>query len=165
MHTVFDLFSAYALISTQSVLFWVIKNHSNKCTYFCQWHASFHYVSKQLPDGTFQSERSTFTCFNINSFMFSLQTGVFISLFFSLKRHLWNPNSTLSQMCACYGEILRPNLGPYWFIIAKYDVHTSTSLQDIRQITGPWNIGHADLHFMTHKSMSQGWAMSDQLSA
>ena len=28
-----------------------------------------------------------------------------------------------------------------------------------------WNIGHADLHFMTHKSMSQGLAMSDQLSA
>ena len=33
------------------------------------------------------------------------------------------------------------------------------------KITGPWNIGHADLHFMTHKSMSQGLAMSDQLSA
>ena len=26
-------------------------------------------------------------------------------------------------------------------------------------------LGHADLHFMTHKSISQGWAMSDQLSA
>ena len=32
-------------------------------------------------------------------------------------------------------------------------------------ITGPWNIGHADFHFMTHMSMSQGWAMFDQLSA
>ena len=28
------------------------------------------------------------------------------------------------------------------------------------KITGPWNIGHADLHFMTHKSMLQSWAMS-----
>ena len=26
-------------------------------------------------------------------------------------------------------------------------------------------MGHADIHFMTHKSMSQGWAMYDQLSA
>ena len=46
------------------------------------------------------------------------------------------------------------------------DVHTSNSLQDIRQ--NHWTIkytGHADLHFMTHKSTSQGLAMSDQLSA
>ena len=46
-----------------------------------------------------------------------------------------------------------------------YDVHISRSLQDTSKTTGPWNIGHADLHFMTHKSLSQGWAMSDQLSA
>ena len=42
-------------------------------------------------------------------------------------------------------------------------VHQSLLRYD--KITGPWKIGHADLHFMTHKSMSQGWAMSDQLSA
>ena len=59
--------------------------------------------------------------------------------------------------------ILRSNVRSYWFIIPKYDVHTSKTLQG--KITGPWNIGHADLHFMTHKSMSQGGAMSDQLSA
>ena len=93
----------------------------------------------------------------------------------------------------------------YWLIIPNHNVHTSNSLQDIRQnhwtmeyrsqwptlilgsnirsywfilpdihqivfkilgkITGLWNTGHADLHFMTHKSMSQGLAMSDQLSA
>ena len=31
------------------------------------------------------------------------------------------------------------------------------------KITGSRNTGHADLHFLTHKSMSQGLAMSDQL--
>ena len=30
--------------------------------------------------------------------------------------------------------ILRSNVGSYWFILRKYDVHTSNSLQDIRQI-------------------------------
>ena len=48
--------------------------------------------------------------------------------------------------------ILRSN----GLIITKYDVHIANSLQDI---------GHADLHFITHKSMSQGLAMSDQISA
>ena len=33
------------------------------------------------------------------------------------------------------------------------------------KITGLWNIDHADLQFITHKSMSQGWAMCDQLTA
>ena len=28
---------------------------------------------------------------------------------------------------------------------------------------GPWNIGHDDLQFMTHKSKSQGQLISDQL--
>ena len=44
-----------------------------------------------------------------------------------------------------------------------YDVHASNNLYG--KIKGPWNIGHTDLHFMTHKSMSQDWALSDQLYA
>ena len=60
--------------------------------------------------------------------------------------------------------ILRSNVASYWFIIPKYNVHTSNRLQDIRQ--NHWTVkSHADLHFMTHKSMSQDWAMSDQLFA
>ena len=59
--------------------------------------------------------------------------------------------------------IFRSNIGSYWFII-NYDVHTWNSLQNIGKITGLGNIGHADLHFMTHKSMSQDWSMSDQLN-
>ena len=44
--------------------------------------------------------------------------------------------------------ILRSNVVSYWLIIPNNDVHTSNSLQDIciRQISGPWNISHSDLH-------------------
>ena len=45
----------------------------------------------------------------------------------------------------------RSNVGSYWFILRKYDVHTCTwnSLQN----TGPWSIGHGDLHlFWGHAS-------------
>ena len=44
-----------------------------------------------------------------------------------------------------------------------YIQETDFKIKD--KITGPWNIGHADLHFMTQKSMLQGWAMSDRLTA
>ena len=40
------------------------------------------------------------------------------------------------------------NVGSYWPIIPKYDVHTSNSFQDLTKITGPWNIGHSDLYLI-----------------
>ena len=40
--------------------------------------------------------------------------------------------------------ILRSCVRSYWFIIPNDDVHTWNSLKGI--ITGPWNIGHSDLH-------------------
>ena len=42
--------------------------------------------------------------------------------------------------------IFRSNVGSHWPIIPKYGVHISNVLQDICKITGPWNIGHSDLH-------------------
>ena len=35
----------------------------------------------------------------------------------------------------------------HWLIIQMYNIHPSNSLQDIiRQIGGPWNIGHCDIY-------------------
>ena len=83
-----------------------------------------------------------------------------------LKKNLFygNLSKRMRKLEQVPGGARIPPAGAIWIILPKYDIHTSNSLQDIRQ-TGPWNIGHADLQFMTHKSMSQGWAMSDQLSA
>ena len=61
--------------------------------------------------------------------------------------------------------IFRSNVRSYRFILPKYDVYKSNSLQDIKQ--NHWTMKYRSywpsLH--DHKFTSQGWAMSDQLSA
>ena len=57
----------------------------------------------------------------------------FTHIYFEVMRHvilIHNPMKYRSQWPTF---ILRLNAGSYWFILSKYDVHTSNSLQDIRQ--------------------------------
>ena len=47
--------------------------------------------------------------------------------------------------------ILRSKVVSHWLIIQKFDVQPSNSLQDKGKITGPWKIGHYDLHYFRIK--------------